>query len=448
MMLAVCHTASVSDSNPHQAAYRAKLMSADDAVAAVGEGSLFICGSGLAEPPAVLWALANRLRAGDLKRLRVLSGPPMPASKDSLLALDLADCVERCSTFVGTADRGAVQVGLDHYLPNHFHQLPRLIRETMQVDVAATIVSPMDGAGFFSFGVANDYTSTAARCAKQLIVEVNQHMPRVHGESRLHISEVSAVVEHHEPLLSFALPPPEPTDEIIGRALAAMVPDGATIQIGVGGLPTAVCAFLSGHRELGIHTEYLGDGLANLVRQGVVTGARKTLHPHRHVFTVAAGGPALLELLDDNPAFESYPVSYTNHPAVIARNDDMISINSVLEVDLQGQANAESLAGHQFSSSGGQLDFVRGAYDAPRGKSILAFHATARDGTVSRIVPRLAPGTTVTTPRNDTHWLATEFGVTDLKGKSTRERALAIIDLAAPQFRDELLRAAEDLYLL
>src|SRR5262249_45098215 len=156
----------------------------------------------------------------------------------------------------------------------------------------------------------------------------------------------------------------------------------------------------------------------------------------KHVFTIAAGGADMLELIHDNPAFESYPVSYTNHPAVIARNDNMVSINSVLEVDLLGQANAESLAGYQFSGSGGQLDFVRGAYDSKGGKSILAFHATARNGTVSRIVPRLPEGTMVTTPRNDTHYLVTEFGVTNLKGTSTRERALAIIDLAHPKFRD------------
>ena len=429
------------------ALYREKLMTADEAVASVADGSLLIYGAGLAEPPVVLWAFANRLRAGDLKRLRVLSGPSMQSAKDTVLALDLADCVERCSTFLGVSDRNVAQVGLEYYLPNHFHQLPRLI-EGMGVDVAATVVSPMDRAGFFTFGVANDFISTAARCAKRLIVEVNEFMPRVHGDSRVHVSEVAAVVENHQPLPEIARTDPEPADEAIGRAIAGMVPDGATIQIGIGGLPSAVCGFLGGHRDLGIHTEYLGQSMIDLIKQGVVTGARKTLHLRKHVFTVAAGDREMLELMHDNPAFESYPVSYTNHPAVVARNDDMISINSVLEVDLLGQANAEFLAGHQFSGSGGQLDFVRGAYDAKRGKSILAFHATARNDTVSRIVPRLAPGTMVTTPRNDTHYLATEFGITDLKGKSTRERALAIIELAHPKFRDELLRAAEDMYIL
>jgi len=436
------------DQGLFDAEYRRKLTSADEAVGPVADGCFLIFGTGLTEPPALLWALANRLRAGDLKRLRVLSGPPMQTAAETVLAPDLADCVERWSMFVGASDRGAVQVGLDYYLPNHFHQLPRLITDHMQVDVVIATVSPMDRAGFFTFGTSNDFITTAARCAKRLILEVNEHMPRVHGDSRVHISEVTAVVEHHEPLLEPERPPIEPPDETIARRVVELVPDGATIQLGVGGMPQAVCGFLSGHRDLGIHTEYLGDGMIDLIKQGIVTGARKTLHPRQHVFTVAVGDHEMLNMLHDNPSFASHPVSYTNCPAVIARNHRMISINSVIEVDLLGQANAEFLAGHQFSGSGGQLDFVRGAYDAPEGKSILAFHATARGGTVSRIVPRLASGAMVTTPRNDTHYLATEFGVANLKGMSTRERALAIIDLAAPAFRDELLRAAEDMYLL
>jgi len=431
-----------------QAMYREKCVDADTSVASIADDSLFLFGSGLAEPPAILWALATRLRAGDLRRLRVLSGPPMPCAQDSLLAIDLADCVERTSSFVGAADRGVVSVGLNHYLPNHFHQLPRLIEDGPPVDVAATVVSPMDAGGYFSFGTNNDSISTAMRCARRPIVEVNEYMPRVHGDSRIHVSAVAAIVENHTPLLVFADPAPEPLDEPVARRIAELIPDGATVQIGVGGLPSAVCGFLADRRDLGIHTEYLSQGMVDLVTRGVVTGARKSLHPGKHVFTVAAGNRAMLDVLHDNPAFESYPVSYTNRPAVIARNDDMISINSVLEVDLLGQANAEFLAGHQFSGSGGQLDFVRGAYDARRGKSFLAFHSTARGGSVSRIVPRLAPGTMVTTPRNDTHYLATELGVANLKGKSTRDRALAIIELADPRFREALLRAAEDMYLL
>jgi len=432
----------------YQSLYRDKLTSAEDAVASVADGSLLTYGAMLAEPPAVLWAFANRLRGGDLKRLRIFGGPPTATSMDSVLALDLADCVERCSQFVGAADRGLVRAGLTYYLPNHFYQLPRLIVEHMEIDVCATTVSPMDRSGFFSFGTNNDFISTAARCAKRMIVEVNEYMPRVHGDSRIHVSEVSAIVENHTPLCEVALWEPEPDDAPLARRIAGMIPDGATVQLGVGALPSAVCAYLADRKDLGIHTEYMCPGLVDLVRAGVATGAKKTLHRGKHVFTIAAGGPRMLDFLHDNPAFESYPVSHTNHPTVIAQNEHMVSVNSVIEVDLLGQCNAEVLAGHQFSGSGGQLDFVRGAYDAKGGTSILAFQSTARKGTVSRIVPRLSENAMVTTPRNDTHYLVTEHGSANLKGKSTRDRALAIIELAHPTFRDELMRAAEDLYIV
>jgi itaconate CoA-transferase len=188
--------------------------------------------------------------------------------------------------------------------------------------------------------------------------------------------------------------------------------------------------------------------MVDLILRGVVTGAKKTLHPRKHVFTTAIGDKAMLDFMDNNPAMESYPVSYTNHPAVIAKNDNMISVNSILQVDLLGQCNAEFLAGYQFSGTGGQLDFVRGSFDSKGGKSILAFYATAKNGEISRIVPRFDEGTMITTPRMDTHFLVTEYGVANLKGKSTRERALTIIELAHPKFRDELLREAENMYLI
>jgi len=434
--------------NPYASLYREKRTTADDAVASFADGGLLIYGTGLAEPPALLWAFANRLRAGDLKKLRIFSSLALQTAMDSVLALDLADAVERCSGFVGSGERGLVQVGLNYYLPNHLHQLPRLIREHMQVDACATVVSPMDRAGYFTFGTANDFTSTAARCAKRLIVEVNEYMPRVHGDSRIHISEVDAVVENHTPLPEVARSEPGPVDNAIAQTIAGMVPDGATIQIGIGELPAAVCSYLRDRKDLGIHTEFLCAPMVDLIRVGAVTGARKTLHPQRHVFTIAIGDPEMLDFMHDNPAFESYPVSYTNHPAVIAQNDNLISINSGIEVDLTGQCNAEFLAGHQFSGSGGQLDFVRGAYDSKGGKSILAFHSTAKNGTASRIVARLSENAIVTTPRNDTHFVVTEFGVANLKGKSTRDRALALIALAHPNFRAELQRAAEDTYLV
>ncbi|MFH1003294.1 MAG: acetyl-CoA hydrolase/transferase C-terminal domain-containing protein, partial [Chloroflexota bacterium] len=278
--------------------------------------------------------------------------------------------------------------------------------------------------------------------------EVNRNMPRVFWDSLLHIAEVDAVVENHVPLLEIENSPPKPEDEGIGRHIAGLVPDGATIQLGLGSLPNTAAGYLEGHQDLGIHTENLTLGMVDLIEKGVITGRRKNRHPRKHIFTVALGTRRMYDLMHDNPSMESYPVSYTNDPAVIARNDNMVSINSVLQVDLLGQCNAEFLAGAQFSGTGGQLDFVRGAFNSRGGKSILALRATAKDGEISSIVPNFDTTCVVTTPRMDTHYLVTEYGVANLKGKSTRERALAIIELAHPRFREKLLREAGEMHLL
>ncbi|GAG46749.1 unnamed protein product, partial [marine sediment metagenome] len=238
------------------------------------------------------------------------------------------------------------------------------------------------------------------------------------GDSLLHISEVDAIVENHVPLLEMIPPEPKPEDETIGKYIAEMVPDGATIQLGFGGIPNAITRYLMGHKDLGIHTEVFGPGMVVLIEKGVVTGRKKNLHPRKNVFTVALGTRKTYKFMNDNPSLESYPVSYTNEPSVIAQNDNMVSINSILEVDLLGQCNAEFLAGSQFSGTGGQLDFVRGAFNSKGGKSILAFYSTAKNGEVSRVVPRFETGTVVTTPRMDTHYVVTEHGVVNLKGRS------------------------------
>jgi itaconate CoA-transferase len=262
------------------------------------------------------------------------------------------------------------------------------------------------------------------------------------------VSEVDAVVEHEAPLLEAGVAEPKPEAEAIARLVAAEVPDGATLQIGIGGIPDLVCDRLVDRKDLGIHSELFCPGLMRLVRKGAATGKRKALHPRKHVFTNALGGAELYDFLHDNPSCESYPVSCVNDPHTIARQDNFISINSTIEVDLLGQCNSETLDGSQFSGTGGQLDFVRGAFNSKGGKSIIAFYSTAQGGRVSRVVPRLGPGNAITVPRMDTHCLATEHGIVNLKGKSTRDRALAIIGLAHPRFRDDLLRAADDMFLL
>jgi itaconate CoA-transferase len=428
--------------------YKIKLTTAHDAVARIKSGSTIVHAPGPAAPPALLTAVADRARDGDLKDIKIYTLFPMEKAHETYLAPDLCDCIQACSWFAAGADRSLIRVGLAYYVPNYLHQIPRLIKEFMQVDVTMTTVSPMDKAGYFTFGVTNDYTSTSARNCEMLIVEVNENMPRVFGDSLVHISEIDAIVENNAPIPDITPAEPEPEDDIIGKLVIDMIPDGATIQLGWGNIPNTIARYLTNHKDLGIHTELLCPGMIDLIKEGVVTGKKKNLHPRKNVFTNAFGTRSMYEFMDDNPGFESYPVSYTNDPAVIAQNDTMVSINAILEVDLLGQCNSEFLYGAQFSGTGGQLDYVRGAFNSKGGKSILAFYSTAHNQEISRIVPRLETGAVVTTPRMDTHYLVTEYGAVNLKGKSTRERALDIISIAHPKYRDDLLREAENMYLL
>lgn len=431
----------------YRQAYRRKLTTPDQAVEPIKDSATIVHGMANGEPPALLAAIAHRVRRGDLKDLNIFTFLAMANAAATILSPDLAGLIHNHCWFVTGADREQVRTGKVLFVPNQFHQIPRLIQDFMAVDVTVTTVSPMDRAGFFSFGTINDYITTAARHCRRLIVEVNRHMPRVFGDSLLHVSEVDAIVEHDAPLVELIPAAPKPETETIGRHIAAMVPDGATIQLGLGGIPNAVCLYLEGHKDLGIHTELLVPGMVHLIKKGVITGRRKNRHPRKHIFTNALGDRELYEFIHDNPSMESHPVSYTNDPAVIAANDNMISINSTLEVDLLGQCNSEYLGGFEFSGTGGQLDYVRGAFNSKGGKSIIAFYSTTHGGEVSRVVPRFAAGTVTTTPRMDTHWLVTEYGAVNLMGKSTCERALEIVKLAHPKFRDSLMAEARKMCL-
>jgi itaconate CoA-transferase len=433
----------------YQSDYQRKLTTPAKAVEYIAPGNTIVHGMATGEPPALLGAIADRVRAGGLKDIKVYCLLPMEHAARTVLSPEVAEHIQTHCWFVaGAVGREGVKCGRTHFVPNEFHQIPRLLRDFMKVDVTVTTVSPMDRAGYFSFGTVNDYISTAARHCKRLIVEVNPHMPRVFGDALVHVSEVHAVVENAVPLLETVPASPKPEAELIGHLIAAMVPDGATIQLGIGGIPNAVCSHLEAHKDLGIHTELFCPGMMHLIKKGVITGRKKNLNPRKHIFTNAIGNREMYEFMDNNPSMASYPVSYTNDPHVIAQNDHMISINSTIEVDILGQCNSEYLGGFEFSGTGGQLDYVRGAFNARGGKSIIAFYSTAHGGEISRVVPRFAPGTVVTTPRMDTHFLATEYGVVNLKGKSTRERALDLISIAHPRFRDDLLKEAEAMRLL
>ena len=409
----------------------------------IQSGETIVYGMSISQPPALLKALADRILSDNLQNINIYTFLPREHSHTTVLSPELCDQVTHHSWFSGAADRAMTKYGLSYFVPSYLHQIPRLCRDFMDIDTVITTVSPMDKAGYFSFGTGNDYISTAARCGKRIIVEVNKNMPRVFGDSQIHISDIDGAVEYDTPLLEIATPPEKPEDVTMGQMIADMIPNGATLQLGIGGLPNAVARYLDAHTDLGVHSELFTEGMVDLIERGVITGKKKNMHREKHVFTTAAGTKRMYEFMDDNPSMESYPASHVCAPHIIAKNDNMISINSVLEVDLLGQANAEYLSGSLFSGTGGQLDFVRGAFDSKGGMSILAFYSTAKGGTISKIVPRLDAGAAITTPRADVHYIATEYGVVNLKGKDTRQRALAIIELAHPSFRDNLIKEAD-----
>jgi len=432
--------------------YNSKLVTAEEAVSSITSGVNLSMGMGVSEPPALLRALAERVRCGELADLRLYYFESKEHARETILSFDLLDRVQPHCMFLSPIERALIKRGeeegrtLVHFVPNHFSQSARFLSEHIGIDTFVVTVSPMDAHGYFTFGTNNDYGSTVARTARRLIVEVNPRMPRVFGDSLLHVNEVDAIVENEAPLLQVPPAPSKPEDESIGRRVAELVPNGAVLQMGIGALPNAICRALANHSDLGIHTELLTPGLVDLIERGVVSNRLKALNRRKTVFTFAMGDQRLYDFIHDNPGVESHPVSYVNDPAVIALLDNVVSINSTVEMDLTGACNSEVVAGRQYSGSGGQLDFVRGAYASRGGKSIIAFHSTAHGGTCSRIVSHLSGP--VTTPRTDVHIAATEHGSLELKGKSLRERALGLIALAHPKFRDELLHDATRLRLV
>ena len=434
--------------------YQSKLTTPSQAVATIRSGSKLSMGMAMTEPPALLRALADRAEAGGIQDLKVYYMESTSIAGQTILRYELNDRIHPYCMFVSAVERALIKRGAEdggrkvvRYVPNNFHQASRLLIDEIGIDTFVVTVSPMDRHGYFSFGTGNDYSTKVARAAKRLIVEVNENMPRVQGDgAELHVSEVDAIVENHVPLLELPQREPSPEDAIIGRTIAGMVPDGACLQMGVGALPNFVCSQLEDRKDLGIHTEALCPGLVDLVRAGVVTNRRKTLDRGKTVFTFAMGQKSMYEFLNDNPAVESRPVDYVNDPRVIAQNDGVISINSTIQIDLTGACNSEHMLGHQYSASGGQLDFVRGAFASRGGKSIIAATSTAAHGQFSRIVAELEGP--VTTPRIDTHYVVTEFGAANLKGMSSSERAQALIGLAHPKFRAALTEAAARLHLL
>ena len=424
--------------------YKSKLTTCAEAVRVVKSGDRVYYSGNAATPLPLINALTARDDLTDVQLNHVLL-----LGKDPIASPEFAGRFRHNSLFVGPADRAAVNEGRADYVPVFLYQIPRLFRDgIIPLDVAIVQVSPPDEHGFCSFGVETLATKGACDCAKIVIAQINEKMPRVLGDSFIHISQMTHVVEHSAPLPELPRRVITDVERQIARHIAPLIPDGATMQLGIGGIPDAVLKEIEGKKDLGLHTEMVSDGAMDAIENGIITGRRKSLHRSKAVITFALGSQRLYEFLHNNPLFEAHPCDYVNDPYVLSQNDNIVAINSAIEVDLTGQVCSDSIGPRIFSGFGGQVDFIRGAARSKGGRPIIALSATAQDGALSRIVPYLKQGAGVVTTRADVHYVVTEFGAAHLFGKNLRERAEALIGISHPHFQSELMAAAKERRLL
>jgi 4-hydroxybutyrate CoA-transferase len=420
--------------------YRSKLVSASEALRCVQSGMRVYIHPGCAEPEVLAEALIERAPfVRDVEIVHLLT-----LGRADYVAPEMAGHFRHNAMFIGGNVRAAVNDGRADYTPIYLSEIESLFEGgQMPLDVALIQVSPPDPHGFCSFGVGVDTTLTAARMARFVVAQVNDQMPRTYGDSFIHISDLDAIVEVSRPLCE--LPREEITGlhRAIGRNVATLIDDGCTLQLGIGGIPDAVLLELHDRKDLGIHTEMLSHNAIPLIEAGVINGSRKTLLPRKIVLSFLLGTKELFDYVHDNPAFEFRPCGYTNNPVVISRNDRMVAVNSTLQVDITGQVCSDSIGQYFYSGFGGQVDFIRGARHSRGGKPIIAMPSTARNDSVSRIVPTLTPGSGVVASRGSVHYVVTEWGIAYLHGKSIRERAEALIQIAHPRFRGELYEYCE-----
>jgi len=428
-----------------QQQYRQKLVSAAEAIAHVRDGDFIIVPTGVGEPPTLLTELSEqRRRFHDVKVGQILA-----VRKFGYFDPETVDHVRHVAFFYGAASRAGGQAGWVDFIPNYFSEIPALIeRGQVAADAVFAMASPMDAHGYFSLSLGADYTMAAVAKARAVVLEVNPNVPFAYGACHVHISQVAALVESSDPVLEVGLPKIGPVQQAIGKYVADMIDDGSTLQIGYGGIPDAVVMQLVHKQDLGIHTEMIGDGILTLIEAGAVTNRKKSYLPGKCIATFALGSQKLYRYMDRNPGLEMHPVDYTNDPYLAGQNDKLMAINATLQIDLLGQCGSESLGPSPNSGTGGQVDFVRAANRSRGGKAFIVLPATAKDDTISRIVPTLTPGTHQTTGKNDINYVVSEFGVAQLRGKSGKQRALEMISIAHPDFRAELREAAKRINLM
>ena len=425
--------------------YQSKRGTAADAVDLLRDGDFIIVPTGVGEPPVLLTELSEqRRRFHDIKVGQILA-----VRKFGYFDPETVEHVRHVAFFYGAASRPGGIAGWVDFIPSYFSEMPAQIASgQMAADVVFAMASPMDRHGYFSLSLGADYTMAAVAKARVVVLEVNPNVPYANGNCHVHISQVTALVESSDAILEVGLPKIGPVQEAIGKYVADMIDDGSTLQIGYGGIPDAVVMQLTSKHDLRIHTEMIGDGILTLIESGAVTNRKKNYLPGKMVATFALGSQKLYRLMDRNPALEMHPVDFTNDPYLAGQNDNLVAINATLQIDLLGQCGSESLAHLPYSGTGGQSDFVRAANRSRGGKAFIVLPSTAKDDSISRIVPVLSPGTHMSTSKNDVNYVVSEFGVAQLRGKSAKQRARELIGIAHPDFRAELTLAAKQLHLL
>jgi 4-hydroxybutyrate CoA-transferase len=420
--------------------YKKRLRTADEALQCVVSGMRVYIQPGCAEPETLVEALMRR--APDVYDVEIVHMMTMGCAP--YVAPEMAGHFRHNAMFIGGNVRDAINDGRADYTPIYLSEIEGLFESgQMPIDVALIEVSPPDSHGFCSFGVGIDTTLTAARVAKQVVAQVNDYMPRTYGDSFIHVDEIDAFVESSRPLCALKRSVVTDLQVAIAKNVARLIEDGAVLQTGIGGIPDAVLPMLMDRKDLGVHSELVSDGVIPLIEAGVLTGARKNFKPRKIILGFALGTKRLFDFMDNNPIFEFHPTAYTNDPGLVARNDNMVAINSAIQVDLTGQVCSDSIGNQFYSGIGGQVDFLRGASRSKGGKPIIAMSSTAKKETISRIVPVLDPGAGVVTSRGLVRYIVTEYGVAYLHGKSIRERAKALIEIAHPDFRAELYEYCE-----
>ena len=415
--------------------YKQKLSTPEEAVSHIKSGNKIFISGNAATPFILIEALAARkdeLFGVEVNHVLLIGDDP-------LSRLGMEEHFRHNSLFVGPADRKAIHDGRSDYVPVFLFEIPSLFtNKLIPLDAVIIQVSPPDEHGFMSYGVECLATKAAAESAKFVIAQVNERMPRTLGDSFIHVSRVHRIVEHQSELPELSKDPPSDIEVKIGQYIADLVEDNSTLQLGIGGIPDAVLQSLNSKRDLGVHTEMVSDGIVKLIDSGIITNAKKTLHPGKIIATFIFGSHQLYSYVDNNPYFEIHPADYTNDPFIVSRNEKMVAINSAIEIDITGQVCSDSIGSKIYSGFGGQLDFIRGAARSKGGKPIIALPSTTKNNTISRIVPMLKSGAGVVTTRADVHYIVTEYGIAYLHGKNLGQRVKALINISHPAFREQL----------